>query len=83
MKEGTAQGRPGDRRHQARRPSAAPSKELRTIREDATGIALGSLLVYLVSRPLPRVERGVGWALAQRWLAELIDARHSTRKVVT
>lgn len=39
------------------------------------GTALGWLIVYLVSRDLPEPERCLGWALAERWLAELVVTR--------
>jgi hypothetical protein len=43
---------------------------------DATAEAVGALTVYLVARILPRQERVFGWALVERWLREMIDARH-------
>jgi len=44
--------------------------------EEAPGIALGALLIYLTARDLPARELRTGWAIAQKWLAELVDARH-------
>ena len=43
---------------------------------DATSEALGGLMVYLLRRPLPPQERRVGWALAEKWLGEIVEARH-------
>jgi len=37
--------------------------------------ALGALLIYLLGRQLPPVERTLGWTLAERWLAELAEER--------
>jgi hypothetical protein len=35
--------------------------------------ALGGLLIYLLSRPLPSAECCFGWALAERWLSEAVS----------
>lgn len=43
---------------------------------DPTGLALGSLLVYVIGRTLPARERCTAWALVERWAAELIEAKH-------
>ncbi|HOI37487.1 MAG TPA: hypothetical protein PLF11_08905 [Bacillota bacterium] len=40
------------------------------------GPALGALLVYLLARDLPVQERRTGWALAEKWADELVDAKH-------
>lgn len=41
-----------------------------------TKSALGGLLIYLLGRELPARERRTGWALAERWAVEMIDAKH-------
>jgi len=43
---------------------------------DPTAPALGYLILYLVGRNLPGRECRTGWALAERWLRELVAARH-------
>jgi|GEM_PF-1830586 len=48
---------------------------LSTRKADA-GPALGALLVYLLGRDLPVQERRTGWALAEKWADELVDAKH-------
>jgi len=40
-----------------------------------TDQALGALLIYLLSQPLPQAERVLGWRIAERWLGELADHR--------
>lgn len=43
--------------------------------ENATADALGFLLLYLIGRDLPQVERDFGWRLAERWERQSIGAR--------
>ena len=44
------------------------------------GTALGWLLLYLLGRDLPRRETQTGWALAERWLEEIVVS-HDHRRV--
>ena len=40
-----------------------------------TADALGALLLYIMSRSLPNEEQRLGWALVERWTAQLVEAR--------
>ncbi len=54
------------------RPASRPLFRFRAQRDDSIA-ALGGLLIYLLSRPLPSAERCFGWALAERWLSEAVS----------
>jgi hypothetical protein len=47
-------------------------------RDDGTALALGSILIYLLGRDLPRRERETAWMLVARWASELVERRHHT-----
>jgi hypothetical protein len=46
------------------------------------GDAVGALLLYVLARPLPLSERAFCWALAERWLAELVDRNYAGLKEI-
>lgn len=58
----------------SRRVSTPPPKKVRDA--DPTGPALGALVLYLLGRTLPRAERRIGWELVDRWLRQLVSAKH-------
>jgi hypothetical protein len=41
-----------------------------------TADALGALLLYILSRPLPVEECRLGWSLVEKWAEQLVDAKH-------
>ena len=55
--------------------SPCPRNPLSAVDRSASE-ALGWLAVYLMARRLPPQERRVGWALAERWLGELVEVKH-------
>jgi hypothetical protein len=48
----------------------------------ATVAATGALALYLIARVLPQQERAFGWALVEKWLTELVEARHGGQRRV-
>jgi hypothetical protein len=60
-----------------RPPHAATAVDPGLQRGDAETVeATGFLVLYLLSRPLPKPERALGWSLVEEWLAEVAQSRH-------
>ena len=66
-----------DRSRSYARPGTL-STEIRraSVPANTTATAVGALALYLIGRALPPTEPRFGWALAERWLGQLVVERH-------
>ena len=49
----------------------------RPFAKNLTVVATGSLLLYLLGRSLPLAERALCWQIVDRWVRQMIEAKHT------